>query len=405
MPSTSLGRLFLFDQLGRTARLTCLHSETGEELWQQTYTSRYEDLYGYSNGPRTTPVVDGDRVYSFGVEGRLRAHDVRDGRLLWDVDTSKTFGVVQNFFGVGSTPVIEGDLLIVMVGGSPSGSPAIHSGEVRGNGSAIVAFDKNTGAVRYRLGDELASYASPILTTLHGRRYAFAFTRGGLMAFDPTEGRQDFFVPWRAKKLESVNAASPVIFGDHVFITESYGPGGVLLQVGIDGPDIVWQDGRRQQAMASHWTTPIYHQGFLYGCSGQSSGEATLRCIDAETGKVLWSEPGLRRSTLLFVDDHFVVLGEYGELRVIEATPEAFRPVSMVDLGDGLGAASAKSPILSDTMRQDKTAPPRLRFPAWNAPVLSHGMLYVRGKDQLLAFDLLPQDGNGTDDPATKESP
>lgn len=386
MPSTSRGRLFVFDRVDDTVRLTCLHSETGRRLWQQTYATDYADLYGYSNGPRTTPVVDGNRVYTFGAEGRLRCHRVDDGTLLWDIDTQQRFGVVQNFFGVGSTPVIEGELLIVHVGGSPAGSPPIHSGRVQGNGSGIVAFDKHSGAVRYQLGDALASYATPTLATVAGQRRGFVFSRGGLLAFDPIQGREQFFFPWRAKKLESVNAATPVVVGDTVFITESYGPGGALLRLGDAGYEVVWKDGRRQQAMASHWTTPIHHDGFLYGCSGQSSGEATLRSVEYLTGKVQWSEPGLRRSTLLYVDQHFIVLSEYGELLVIEADPKAFRPVARLDLGEARAPGSAKTPVTSPSGDR-----PRLRFPAWNAPILSHGLLYVRGKDQLLAFDLSTQ--------------
>ena len=128
-------------------------------------------------------MVDGDRVYTLGVEGRLRAHSAADGELLWQVDTTAEFGVVQNFFGVGSTPRVEGDLLIAQIGGSPPGSPKIHSGEVKGNGSGLVAFDKGTGEVRYSVTDTLASYASPTLATIGGRRWGFAFTRGGLLGF------------------------------------------------------------------------------------------------------------------------------------------------------------------------------------------------------------------------------
>ncbi|MDX1389776.1 MAG: PQQ-binding-like beta-propeller repeat protein, partial [Acidobacteriota bacterium] len=165
-PSVADGRLYLFDRHGDLVRLTCMDALTGEELWRSEYATDYEDMYGYSNGPRAVPVIDGDRVYTFGAGGRLRCHRVKDGSVVWDVDTTKTFGVVQNFFGVGSTPVVEGDLLIAAIGGSPPGSPGIMSGEVVGNGSGIVAFDKRTGKVRYQITDELASYSSPAIVTI-----------------------------------------------------------------------------------------------------------------------------------------------------------------------------------------------------------------------------------------------
>ena len=120
-PTVSQGRLFMFDRHGRFAHLTCMKSETGEELWRFEYPTDYEDLYGYNNGPRTCPVVDGNRVYIFGAEGMLHCVTVSDGKLLWSLDTTAKFHVVQNFFGVGSAPVIEGELLIVQIGGSPPG--------------------------------------------------------------------------------------------------------------------------------------------------------------------------------------------------------------------------------------------------------------------------------------------
>lgn len=286
-PAVAGGRLFHFDRHGDRARLTCLDAASGEELWRAEYPTAYEDYYGYSNGPRASPVVDGDRVYVFGVEGRLRCHRVSDGELLWEVDTTAEFGVVQNFFGVGASPVVEGDLLIVMVGGSPAGSPAIHSDKVRGNGSAIVAFDKLDGTVRYRFGDELASYATPRLATVGGRRRGFAFTRGGLLAFDPGAGRALDFFPWRARILESVNASTPVVVGDTVFISETYGPGSALLRLAAAGDgegrggerlEVVWQDPPgRGKSLQTHWNTAVHHDGHLYASSGRNTGDAELR--------------------------------------------------------------------------------------------------------------------------------
>ncbi len=394
MPSVAGDNLYLFDRHGDQARLSSSDRTTGEERWRAEYPTAYEDYYGYSEGPRASPVIDDGRVYTFGVEGMLRCHQASDGKLLWQVDTAAKFGVVQNFFGAGATPVIEGDLLIAQIGGSPADSPKVHTGDVQGNGSGIVAFDKRTGKVRYSVTDLLASYATPTLTTALDRRWGFVFTRGGLVGFEPTTGNVDFFFPWRAKMLESVNAATPVVVDDTVFITESYGPGSALLKFAPGAHEVVWQDPPRGKSMESHWNTPIYHQGTLYGSSGQSGGNAELRAIEHATGKVLWSEPGLQRSTLLYVDGHFVVLTERGRLLLIKATPEQFDLVAEMDLGDAKAdaaqsaastQAAAKTGI--DTSASDR---PVLRFPAWNAPILSRGLLYVRGKDQLICLDARP---------------
>ncbi|MFQ5350119.1 MAG: PQQ-binding-like beta-propeller repeat protein, partial [Thermoanaerobaculia bacterium] len=386
-PTVAAGRLYLFDRSGDAIRLTCLDARTGEEIWHSEYPSDYEDMYGYSNGPRAVPVVDGGLVYTFGPAGRLRSHRADDGSLVWEVDTAARFGVVQNFFGAASAPVVEGDLLITAIGGSPDASPGIQSGRVIGNGSGIVAFDKRTGEVRYAITDELASYSSPSIVTIADRRWGFLLARGGLIGFEPASGEVDFHFPFRARKLESVNASNPVVVEDTVFITESYGPGSALLRVKPDGYEVVRRDSsRRDQSMSCHWMTPIHHEGTLYGSAGQASGEAELRAVDYETGQILWSEPGLGRATLLYVDGHLLVFTEWGRLLLVEATPERYNVVAdAVPLLPESAAVKTGSPAKSsgETRTEERIhtrAPSRqlLRYPAWSPPVLSRGILYLR---------------------------
>jgi outer membrane protein assembly factor BamB len=385
MPVIRSGRLFQFDRHGDRARLRCLESKTGNLLWTFEYPSDFQDLYGYDNGPRCSPVADLDRVYIFGAEGMLHCLSAADGKPLWKVDTPAQFGVIQNFFGVGSTPAIEGDLLIVQVGGSPPESKSVPPGrldQVVGNGSGIVAFDKKTGEVRYQLTDELASYASPTVTTIAGRRWCFVFARGGLVGFDPTHGKIDFHFPWRAPTLESVNASNPVVVGDLVFISETYGPGSALVRVRPGEARVVWSDEprRRDKAMQTHWNTPVYLDGYLYASSGRHTENAELRCVELTSGKVMWSQPDLTRSSLLYVDGHFVCLSEDGTLRLLRANPKKYDPVAEVVLVE---KTSQPSPF--------GFRPPRLlKPPAWAAPILSHGLLYVRGADRLVCLELIP---------------
>ena len=396
--AVSLGRLFHFDRYRDTARLTAVKSETGEALWRFGYPTDYQDLYGYNNGPRSCPVVDGERVYIFGAEGMLHCLNVEDGKVLWAVDTAKKFGVIQNFFGVGSAPAIEGDLLIVQIGGGPEESQSVPPGQLNrviGNGSGVVAFDKRSGEVKYEITDELASYSSPTLATIAGRRWCFVFARGGLIGFEPATGKVDFHFPWRDKGLESVNASNPVVVGESVFISETYGPGGALLKVYPGGCKPVWTDEAkgRKKAMQTHWNTAVHHEGFLYGSSGRHPDDAELRCIELATGKVMWSEPDLTRSSLLYVDGHFVCLTEYGQLLLIKATPEAFVEVVRVELTERpkAGPALPGQPIIGQRT-------PLLAYPAWAAPVLSHGLLYVRGENRLVCLELIPPPGPDADE-------
>lgn len=383
--SAARGRFFQFDRMGDQAQLVALNAETGQPLWDFKYPTDYADFYGYNGGPRCSPVIDDERVYIYGAEGMLHCLRVANGKLLWKVDTVRQFGVVQNFFGVGSTPVVEGDLLIAMVGGSPPESHNLGPGamdRVVGNGAGVVAFDKYTGAVKYQAIDELASYAVPKLATVGERRWCFLFARGGLVGFQPQTGAVDFHFPWRAKILESVNASTPVVVGDEVFISETYGPGSAMLKVRPGGYEVVWKDNdrRREKAMQTHWNTAVYHSGYLYGSSGRHEYNAELRCIEWKTGKVMWSEPGLTRASLLYVDGHFVCLSEDGALRLLRANPEKYELVS------------EWTPVDNDAPASPFGFGPKrlLKPPAWAAPILSHGLMYVRGDDRLVCLELIP---------------
>ncbi len=379
------GRLFQFDRFVDQARLRTFDALTGEPGWTFEYPSDFQDLYGYDNGPRCSPVVDGDRVYIFGAEGMLHCLSAADGKLRWKIDTAAEFGVIQNFFGVGSTPIIEGDLLIVQVGGSPEESKRVPPGrldQVVGNGSGIVAFDKRTGAVRYKITDELASYSSPVLATIGDRRWCFVFARGGLVGFEPAKGSVDFHFPWRATILESVNASNPVVVGDRVFISETYGPGSALLRVKPGAAEVVWSDEqrRRDKSMQTHWNTAIHVDGYLYASSGRHTENAELRAIELSSGKVMWSEPGLTRSSLLYVDGHFVCLSEDGTLRLVHVNPRKYEPIAESQLVE---KPSEPNPFGLRGRRL-------LKYPAWAAPVLAHGLLYVRGEDRLVCLELIP---------------
>jgi outer membrane protein assembly factor BamB len=260
---------------------------------------------------------------------------------------------------------------------------------VHGNGCGIVAFNKRTGEIEYQITDELAAYASPIVATIDGRRWCFALCRGGLVAFNPSDGRVDFQYPWRSRKLESVNASTPVVVGAEVFISETYGPGSCLLRVDSNAYDIVWRDPvrSRRRAMQAHWNTPIYHQGYLYGCSGRNPPDAELRCVEWSTGRVMWSRSDRERSSLLYVDQHAVCLKERGELSLIRLDPQRCDVVSSLTLREN----QIDDEALGDSNRL------LLRYPCWSAPILSHGLLYVRGPGRLVCLELIPASPDGRD--------
>ncbi len=400
-PAVAKGRCVICDRVEQEIRVRCLVAETGRELWQKRYPTDYVDMFGYDGGPRAAAVIAGDAVITFGPEGRLECRSLVDGTSRWQVDTSATYHVVRNFFGVSAAPLVvdvgEERLVIVQVGGSPPGS-APPSPErldlVKGLDSGLVAFDLATGRERWRSSDQLASYSTPVRATLDGRDCLLAWMRDRLLVVDPATGgvRADF--RWRADELFSVVAASPVVAGNEVLLSETYGPGSVLLTVTAEGLQPVRQDpagSRANRSLKSHWATPVVHNGHLYGSSGRNAGDALLVCADWKTGAVRWSEPGLGRSSMTGVDDHLIVLGEFGDLVLVKATPDAYTEVSRARLVAPVTDTqkATRQTAGSPGGTQDRGVE-LLVAPCWAAPVIAHGYLYVRGQGRLVCLDLLP---------------
>ncbi|MBL8892525.1 MAG: PQQ-binding-like beta-propeller repeat protein [Planctomycetaceae bacterium] len=377
------------DRLGDQERTFCWNTLTGEVLWEQSRPTDYADMYGYDGGPRCSPVLTPETVLTYGVDGVLIARSLDDGQVQWQRDLNRDYNVIQNFFGVGSAPVLYRDRLWVMVGGSPEADRNVAPGaldRVRPNGTALVALSLKTGETLHELGDDLASYSSPLIVALPtdiaagspespraGKSVGLAFCRGGLLAFDPDTGTQHFHFPFRSSLLESVNAATPVVVGNQVLLSETYSVGSVLLELNpqkLAQPQVVWQDepNDRQQSLQAHWNTPVVHEGYIYASSGRNTGNAELRCVEWKTGRVQWSQPGLTRCSLTkAAGDDLVVLSERGELFLLKANPERYERIT--------------THRFAEVGRQ-------LRYPAWASPVLAQGSLFCRDKQGVYCFEV-----------------
>ncbi len=361
-------------------RLRCFDLSTGETIWTSTQSFFYQDLLGYENGPRSSPTISGNDVYTMGATGKLTRRNADDGEMVWTVDTNKKYDVVQNFFGVGCSPLLLGDQLIVTVGGSPPEDQNVGPGEldrVSANGSAVVAFDKNTGKEIWKCGDDLASYSSPRPIDIDGETLVLVFARAGLMAIDPREGEVRWRFDHRASIRDSVNAMMPVVDGDLVLISECYEVGSALLKITARSRDVVWRDRparrpreQRLQTLRAHWATPILIDGNLYGCSGRNPPDCDFRCVDFKTGDIKWTDPRRIRSSVTRVGDHLLVLEERGILRVIDPNPSELRTVAEWDLG------------LPDGDR------PAIGYPCWAAPIVVGNKLILRGTSKVLCLEL-----------------
>lgn len=401
-PSVQGNRLVIHHRLKDEEIVECLRADTGETLWRHSDPSHFEDPYGYNNGPRCSPVLTKDRCYTLGAEGRLLCLSLHDGAMLWKRELKQEYTIPDGFFGVGSSPLLEEDKLIVMVGGQPN--------------SGVVAFDSTTGQPIWKnvgkstwdkaktgwpgesefewTNEEMVvSYSSPLCATIHGRRHLLCFMRQGLVSLDPATGKEWFHFWFRPRVHESVNAAQPVVDGNSIMLSAAYRLGAVRLLVKPDGQsyEIAWKNSTN---LLTHWSTSIFHEGVYYGFSGRHENEGMFRCLQAETGEVLWETAGatedrLRqlkqaadgkivdtetnqpvpwplygRASKIMVDGKFIILAERGGmLSLVKVDQHAFQEISRCEI-DGM------------------------HYPSWTAPVLSRGRLYLRSEDRLICLDL-----------------
>lgn len=300
-------KLILLHRLGDKETVDCLDPATGKQVWRFDYPTTYQDDFGKGDGPRSTPLIAGQRVYTLGADGHLHCLDLTTGKKVWDRSLNSDYHVKKGFFGVATSPILEGNLLLVNVGGDKAG---------------IVALDKDTGKEVWKATSQPASYSSPLAATLAGQRSVFFFTRTGLVALEPTKGTVRFEKRWRSRLDASVNAAAPVLVGDQLFLSAEYGTGSILLRVKPDRAEEIWQS---KDALSNHYNTSIALGGYLYGIHGRQEAGAKLRAIDLKTGKVQWTREGFGCASLILADNQLLALTEAGDLVLIDPSSKEYR--------------------------------------------------------------------------------
>lgn len=368
-PSVVGDRLIYTDRQQGVERIFCVSAASGRALWQHDVRASYQDALGYGDGPRSTPLIDGQRVYAVTADGILDCRQLHSGELLWRRNLSSDFAVTGNLYGVGASPFLYGNLLLLVVGGRERDAVPTDAG--------VVAFDKHTGRTVYTTGDVQASYASVRVIDAHDPPLGVAFAREGLLVFDALTGQRRHQIPWAAKVSGCVNAVTPVISGSDVFVSEAYGPGSILLRFEDEDFDVVWADQKRsrRRVLRAHWATPLLCDGHLYACSGRHSAQGELRCINWQTGFVEWRHQQGCLSSLCGIDGCLINVTEYGQVELIAAAADSFQLLSRFTPGpDG-------QPARPDGERL-------LKFPVWAAPVVSNGRLFLRSSDCLVAFQI-----------------
>ena len=342
-PVVAAGRLILFHRLGGKETVEALDAGTGKAVWSFEYPTQYRDDFGFDEGPRATPTVAGGRIYTFGAEGALHCLDFATGKKIWSLDTRREFQVAKGFFGAAGAPLVDGGRVWMNIGGLTAG---------------LAAFDAANGKTLWTAPNYEASYSSPTVATIKGSRHVLFFTRTGLVDVDPAAEKVLHELPWHARMKASVNAATPIVVDDLVFVSASYGTGAILVRIGADGLKKIWAS---DDALTNHYATSVYKDGFLYGYHGRQEEGQSLRCIDFKTGNVRWNIEGFGAGTITLAGDKLLIVREGGELVLAAADPSAFRQIAAA-----------------------KVLPPIIRA----YPAVANGRIYIRNEKTLMCLDL-----------------
>lgn len=328
-------------------------SQTGAELWATPIgPASYSDGADTGapgntggDGPRTTPVYDSGRVYTLSALLRLACFDAANGQQLWGHDLVTEYGGSVIGWQNGASPLVEGDLVIV-----------------NGNGvnQRLLAFRKTTGALVWKGLNEGLTHSTPVAVTMLGQRQVIFATQSGLLSIVPTTGAQ----LWRSSLSYSTSTGiSPVVVDDTVYLSAAYNIGAMAVKVTQSGG--TWSAARQWRKSAqlmNHWSTPVHHQGYLYGLYGYAEyGTAPLKCVELETGTEQWSVDGFGHGGVLSVDGVLLVLSDAGDLVMVNPNPASYQELHRFRA---------------------------LQGKCWNTPSLSNGRLFLRSTKEGVCYDV-----------------
>jgi len=303
------------------------------------------------DGPRTTPTIDDARVYALSGEGVLACFERDNGRRLWAVNVLERFDAENIAWGVSASPVVEGDLVVVVAGGRRA---------------SLAALNNLTGETVWTTRElsDRAGYAMPIIRSVGDWRVLMTFTHSAGVGVRLTDGR----LLWRytAPANDTANCATPVFADNRVFYTSAYGAGAGLLELDRRGDQVTTREVYFTRAMQNHHGGVVLVDGFIYGFSGGGP----LACLDFATGERRWEARSVTKGSLIYADRRLYLVGENHEVALAEASPEGY------------------------VERGRFTIPDRGR-PSWAHPALADGRLFIRDQDQLLCYDLRERPAGG----------
>ena len=322
----------------------CLDSGNGDLIWFKSYKARTHTSRG--PGPRATPFIDQDRVYTFGRGGDLACWRLLDGELLWRQNVQDAGGK-EPTWGHSSSPLVYEDKVFVQGGGR----------------ALVVAYDKMTGRLAWKSAEGNAGYAALTPLKVDDTMRLLAFHGMGLACLDPSDGTTLWMVPWKTSY--GVNATTPAIAGTTIFITSGYNTGCQAIKAENGQAKLLW----RSKAVASQHSDPVIIDGFIYGYSGQSDQNAGyFKCVKLDSGEEKWSTGAIGWGTTTYVDGHLLCMDIKGNLFLVRPDPNRFERITQL-----------------------KAALGEVTDPVWTVPVVANGKLYLRYMQRLVCYDLMPE--------------
>jgi outer membrane protein assembly factor BamB len=362
-PSVARGRIYLLGSRANREYLIALAESDGKEVWAAELGAVGRDGPPSYPGPRSTPTVDGDRVYALGSDGDLVCVDTA-GKPVWRKNLGKDLNGVRGRWAYAESPLIDGDVLVCTPGGPKATLAALNkkTGEVIWKATVPGGDSGGGGGRGPRQPPNAAAYASPIVAEVGGVKQYVQFLGGYLVGVSARDGK----LLWRYDKITGItNCATPIFHDGCVFVSAASGrgpsttTGGALVRLTAEGGGVTAKEVYRNKDLANHHGGVVLVGGHLYGTNATS-----LVCVDFQTGKTLWQNRSVGKGSVTAADGRLFVRGEEGPVAVVEASPAGYKE-----------AGRLKQPERSGEK-------------AWPHPVIANGRLYLRDQGVLLCYDV-----------------
>jgi outer membrane protein assembly factor BamB len=337
--SAAHGRIYTLGARRGTEYLMAYDAATGKKTWEIAHGRQFSNDRG--DGPRSTPTVDGDRLYTFGGSGDMSVVDAATGKVFWKTNLLEKFGGSNIQWGLSESPLVLSDRILVSPGG---------------RGTSIVALSKTDGSVIWKSLSDEPGYSSAVLHEAGGVREAIYFTAERALGIDVETGKLLWSYDQVANR--TANIATPIVRGNFVFLSSGYSTGAALLELTPGSKSVAARQVYFTRDMRNHHATSVLIGDYLYGFS-----DAILTAMKFDSGQVAWRDRSVGKGSVVFADDRLYLYSEQGVVGLAEANPVGYREHGRFQITAGSA-------------------------PTWSHPIVSNGKLFIRDQDNIYAFDV-----------------